>query len=545
MTRLYLLIWVVLLVGCQREDSDIIEPIDVIVAETETFFDSHFIGKTTDVNGNAIEDVQINISDDRDYTTEKGIFLFNNTKTNSSGALIHLHKNDYYDQYVFVPKAANQFSNLDVVLRKKSNPLIFNSATPNELPLNNELNLTIPASAFTHSNGDAYQGQVQFYIDYDPISGNIPVINKNFKQGILVSDTKVNFIFESVDGSPLVISKPGTFSTKIKNATIGSLDRNKAKWVEIGKVENDKTFANIDHNGPYIIGQFSPVTRIHTQVVNDVDAGVSFTTLSIKNAQQQTISIQPDQDGYAEFYVPSNTDISLAVTDVCGNVLSESSIRIGQDSKQQIPNIILKSQDLLTVKSKIDACGLPLSDQDLVNVHFQSETQNLVAYQSKNEQTYVIPSCTQITKASYYRGKERQFSITFSGDISTHFLNIDAMPLCIEKISGYFSVNDVPVQLEMDQFYIYREHTDPKNVVITDLNGFVISIPNVDGKGQYKPDAIIFNHPSLSDCQLDSCRDMTVWIDEISNPGDIVKIRIEGMMNGNKVEGEFVNLLKY
>ncbi|MBK6668043.1 MAG: hypothetical protein IPG48_18380 [Saprospiraceae bacterium] len=423
--------------------------------------------------------------------------------------------------------------------------MVFNSATPNELPLNNELNLTIPASAFTHSNGDAYQGQVQFYIDYDPISGNIPVINKNFKQGILVSDTKVNFIFESVDGSPLVISKPGTFSTKIKNATIGSLDRNKAKWVEIGKVENDKTFANIDHNGPYIIGQFSPVTRIHTQVVNDVDAGVSFTTLSIKNAQQQTISIQPDQDGYAEFYIPSNTDISLAVTDVCGNVLGESSIRIGQDSKQQIPNIILKSQDLLTVKSKIDACGLPLSDQDLVNVHFQSETQNLVAYQSKNEQIYVIPSCTQITKASYYRGKERKFSITFSGDISTQFLNIDAMPLCIEKISGYFSVNDVPVQLEMDQFYIYREHIDPKNVVITDLNGFVISIPNVDGKGQYKPDAIIFNHPSLSDCQLDSCRDMTVWIDEISNPGDIVKIRIEGMMNGNKVEGEFVNLLKY
>ena len=106
-------------------------------------------------------------------------------------------------------------------------------------------------------------------------------------------------------------------------------------------------------------------------------------------------------------------------------------------------------------------------------------------------------------------------------------------------------MNDVPVQLEMDQFYIYREHTDPKNVVITDLNGFVISIPNVDGKGQYKPDAIIFNHLSLSDCQLDSCRDMTVWIDEISNPGNIVKIRIEGMMNGNKVEGEFVNLLKY
>jgi hypothetical protein len=169
----------------------------------------------------------------------------------------------------------------------------------NELPINNGMSLLIPASAFTHSNGDAYQGQVQFYVDYTPISGNIPMINKDLKQGILVNDTKVNFIFESVDGSPLVISKPLTFSTKTKNATIGSLDRNKAKWVEIGKVENDKTIANIDHNGPYIIGQFSPVTRIHTQVVNDQNEGISFTTLTVKNAQQQTISIQPDQDGNA------------------------------------------------------------------------------------------------------------------------------------------------------------------------------------------------------------------------------------------------------
>ncbi|MBK6500702.1 MAG: hypothetical protein IPG00_22195 [Saprospiraceae bacterium] len=189
-----------------------------------------------------------------------------------------------------------------------------------------------------------------------------------------------------MDGSPACDFQAQDIQYKNKNATIGSLDRNKVKMGRNRKVENDKPFAKYDRIMDRISLANWSVTRIHTQVVNDVDAGVSFTTLSIKNAQQQTISIQPDQDGYAEFYIPSNTDISLAVTDVCGNVLGESSIRIGQDSKQQIPNIILKSQDLLTVKSKIDACGLPLSDQDLVNVISKSETQNLVAYQSKNEQ---------------------------------------------------------------------------------------------------------------------------------------------------------------
>ena len=100
---------------------------------------------------------------------------------------------------------------------------------------------------------------------------------------------------------------------------------------------------------------------------------------------------------------------------------------MGKDVEQQAPNIVLQNQDLYTVKSTIEACGLPLSDQDLVNVYIQSNEQNVVAYQSRNEQTYVVPNCLEVDKASYFRGKEKKFSVTFSGTANDQFLDINAL----------------------------------------------------------------------------------------------------------------------
>lgn len=543
--RFYFLFCILILVACQREDSDLIEPIDVIEEETETFFDSHFIGKTIDVNGSAVENVQVSIADDLDYTTENGVFLFNNTKTNSTGALIKMSKDGYFDQYSFTPKATDQFSNLTVVLRKKSNHQDFNSTVPNEMTINQQIKLSIPAAAFSHTNGTPYQGQVRFYVDFAPVIGNIPIVDKNFKKGILINDTKMQFVFETMDGVPLEIAKPLLLIVNTNNVVVARLDIDKSKWVEtLTKIENSQIIATIGQNIPYIVGQLSPVTKISTRIVNEVQTGVSFTKLFVKSDFQEGLIVQTDQDGNASFYVPSDVDHAMVISDICGNVITESTIKVGKDIQQQIPNIVLQSQDLLTVKSKIDACGLPLSDDDLVNVLLQTTGPNAVAYQSQNEQIFVFPRCMQIAKASYFRGKDRQFSVTFSGNANDQFLNINAMPLCIEKISGFFSVNDVPVLLDMSQYYIYRETVDMENVVISDLNGFLISIPNVIGKGLYKADAIIFNHPKISDCTLETCNNIKIYIDEISNPGEIVKIRVEGTMDGNTIKGEFVNLLK-
>lgn len=546
MSRLYFCICIILFAACQREDSDSIEPIEVIVEETETFFDSHFIGKTTDENGITLAGVQVSIGDDTDYTNDNGVFLFNNTKTNSTGALIKMSKSGYYDQFTFSTKSANQFSNVNIELQKKNNYQLFSAKEQNELAINTQINLTIPAGALANTDGTVYKGQVKLYTNFTPVLGNLPYVDNQFRKGILVNYTTFHFTFETLNGLPLQLHKALVLTVNTIDMKVGRLDTQKAKWIETTAEQKDALIlVNIDQTVPYIIGQFKPMTKINTQIVNEVQKGVSFTSMFIKSAQEETITVHPDQDGHVSFYAASNTLYSIAVSDVCGQVLTETSINVGKATVQQTPNIVLQNHDLWTVKSTIVPCGLPLTDKDLVNVYLESSEKNVVAYQSQNEQTYVVPKCVQVNRAIYFRGKEQKFSVTFSGAANDQFMDINAMPLCIEKVSGYFSVNNVPVLLDMSQYYIYREPSDPQNVVISDLNGFMISIPKVVGKGQYQTDAIIFNHPTIADCQLAACSDIMVWIDEISQPGAIVKIRLDGMMNGNKIKGEFANLLKY
>ena len=545
MLRIYFLLSLFILVSCRREDSDITQPIEVITEETETYFDSNFIGKTTDENGQALEGVKVIIGEDYDISTKNGIFLFNQTKTNGAGSLVYLSKSGYFDQYLFVAKAANEFSNHVPKLKKKADAMSFDGSSAVDLVINNDINLSIPMAAFADINGNIYNGQIRLFTHFEAVHGNMPVIDINLRKGIFSESTNVLFVFETSDGRALKIVKPLTLITGGTDMKIGKMDVQKEKWVELqGSTIGNTVRALMDQGLPYIIGKIKPVTRVNTQIVSESNDGVAFTSLDIKYDLNETWSVTPDQNGHVSFYAPAQTSVSLFVKDICGNIMVDKSVSVGDASVQDLANIVLKDSDLLVIESKIDPCGLPLSKDDLVHVQLKGDNKNVLAYQSQNSQTYVMPSCLMVDKATYFRGKEEKFSISFSGLVSNQRLNINAAPLCIEKISGYFSVNDVPVLLDMNEYYIYREIQNLQNVVISDLNGFMISVPAVTGKGKYKPDAVFFNHPSITDCVLEECREMMVWIDEISTPGAVVKIRVEGTMNGKKVKGELVHLLR-
>jgi len=196
------------------------------------------------------------------------------------------------------------------------------------------------------------------------------------------------------------------------------------------------------------------------------------------------------------------------------------------------------------VKSDILSCDAPISNQDLVNVSLTSGQKTIHIYQSQNNQTFVMPLFHKIEKATYYRGKQQKFSISFSGYQSQKIIEINAAPLCMEKISGFVNINDMPRFFDKNQYSIFREFQDKETLSISDISGFLISIPKVNGVGSYKPDAILFNHPEITDCIGPECMDMTVYIDTYSKPGEPVKVRLEGMIGNKRIKGEFVNILK-
>ncbi|MBK8628493.1 MAG: hypothetical protein IPN86_23945 [Saprospiraceae bacterium] len=157
------------------------------------------------------------------------------------------------------------------------------------------------------------------------------------------------------------------------NIIVARLDINKLKWIETpSKKENSQIITNIDQNIHDIIG---PIYSCHPdkypEVVNVVQKGVSFAQLSVMNDLQNK-KVQPDQDGNVSFYVPSNVDMSIAISDVCGNNLAESAIKVGRMSSNKCQILFLKNQDLLTVKSTMMHVVLHYQHLILVNVHFQA-----------------------------------------------------------------------------------------------------------------------------------------------------------------------------
>ena len=543
--RIYSFVLLILLMSCHREDSDVTTPIDIITEETDTFFDSHFIGKIVNEEGKSLEDVRVTIGNDTYLSSENGIFIFSDVKTHGAGQLVHVRKTGYFDQYIFIITANGQYNNLAVVLKKKTDFSTISGASNSEVSIHPDMQLSVPPNAFARLSGEIYTGSVRLYTDFEGVKGKLPVRDKNLSPGIFTESTSFRLEVETSDGLPLKIVAPLRLKTNKSGVNIAKLDISKDKLMTVS-TENQGTFisATVDQDLPYQIGKFRPITRINTQIVNASDVGVSFTEVEIKDGQNETWSVQPGQDGSVSFYAPSNSSVTMMIKDVCGQVLGVKSVEVGNGPVQSIADVVLDDSTLTAIQSNIAPCGQPLSQHDLINLVLTGANKSVVAYQSEDKQFFVLPDCLKLKKATYFRGKQEKYSVSYSGLSAHPLLTISAVPLCIEKVSGYFSVNDVPILLNLNQYYIYREVQANQTLVISDLSGFMISIAGVTTKGKYTPEAVYFNHPSMTDCQLEQCSELTTYIDEISLPGEVVKIRIEGRINGNRIKGEFVNVLQ-
>lgn len=542
--RLFVFILCLSLIHCRREDSDVVEPIDVIVEDTETYFDSDLIGQVDNDNGKALQDVFIQMGTSTILTYENGTFIFNNAKTNLAGSLIYLKKDDYFDKYYFEKKSVNQVSNLQITMLEKKKFATIDASLAKRLNLTNDLTLDIEAQSFKTESGDHYNGQIQVYLDFDAVDGKIPIIDRNLKKGIFTESISFKLYFESSDGLPLKIAKPLILSSLSSDKSIAKLDTKKQKWVEMeasnmGNVRQ----VSITEDVPYCIGKIKALVQVQMQIVSPLNMGVCFTKVEIQS-ENETWHIQPSQGGDVEFYCPSNTRLDIKIVDICGQTLASNTIITQASGIQETPKMVLAEDQLRIIESNIDGCGEVLNGRDLIQLHLQGTDKKVTAYQNQNQQKFLLPNCIKIEKATYYRAKDLKYSVLFSGSIQQQKLLINGVPFCIEKIAGYFSVDEKPIFLNTDQFYIYLEKSNVRNLIISDLTGFMISIQDVLGKGKYKPDVILFNHPSVTDCQESTCTNMTAWIDEYGSPGSIAKIRIEGTIDGKFVKGMFVNLLK-
>ncbi len=544
MRRIFVFMSLFLLLSCQRDDSDIISPGGVIVPEPEHFFDSQYIGKVQDTYGNTLDDVRINIGGFTAFTSAQGIFILKNVKTSEVSTMIHCSKPGYFDKYISVTKSAGQYTNLIVEMEPKVAFFLFTNSSNTAIDLPGNMTLDVPANSFRTREGVAFQGFVRLYVSYDTHEGQVPLLTSTFKRGVLDKAQRIHFSFETNEGGALEATQPLTLHFDSGFRNIAMPDKNTYKWQEVKSDQENNTVSIMpDKELLVALGELVEATKVKTNIVNRAGQGVSFVNMEMNDANVKT-RIYATQSGEVEFFAPSGKTMYFNVQNLCGETLFSNQLSTSDVNAGKYPDIVLQDDQLKTVFSDVITCSESLDHHDLVNVQLEGKNGSAVAYQYNNEQLIVVPSCIEIEKATFYRGFERRYSVSFSGNVDMSMLSINAAPLCIGKLHGYYSLGGKEVIFDKDEFTILREGKNKEDLTVTDLSGFVISIPNVQSPGNYKANDIFLTFPEISDCSKATCSEINILVEELGNPGELVKIKMEGKMNGVDFKGSFLNVLK-
>lgn len=533
------------ILACNRHDSETIIP-SIEIEEPIEYFDSHYVGLITNENQQAIVNCDININGNTTTTSANGVFSFVNAKTNKAGNVIAISKDGYFDQYLFVHNTAQSISNLKIELVKKNIFAKINSSQTNNIALENNISLTIPANAFSTSNANPYTGQINlFYNNKNFQLKNIPFVFNNLQSAILENSTVVDIIAEDQSGNKLYLNKPLTIEANM-NGKIGMLDIKKDRWQEIESIKGttSSTAASISNLSPIIVGSSAPKALVTSQIKLSANIDPTFVKAEIVDAQNHSYTTPITQDGTLRFYVAQDRPITIYIRDFCDNIIATKSFRSDKNVNQTLENIVLNEPSFKTLISEIKPCEEAISIKDMVYGLYEFDGQTNVIVQYANAQTMTLPKCLHLNKVSYFRGTQKLYSINLDQSINNNSnLYLGSNLFCVPKLSGIIKINNSSIILNSNQYKIYREGNSTTNLTITNFNGFVISIDNVTKVGKYKANGVIFNNPAFADCFGNDCNDLSVEIKKIGNIGDLVSLSVKGSINGLTLDGEFTNKL--
>lgn len=538
--RFYLVLTILIMMSCHREDSDITTDVDIIIEDTEQSFDSHFIGIVRDADGKSLSDVTVKTGDDVVLTSDKGIFIMKNIRTSSTATWIRLSKRGYFDKDVFISKSAGQFSNISVELERKEDFIEFSSDTDRQITVSEKMTLIIPAHNFKNMDGTLYKGTIHLYTSHHTLMGQAPVQTLNLSKSIFQDFRSVSLSFETPAGSTLQIIEPILVISNFESSNVALLDATKKKWVEIKTSDNRFTLAL---NTPMLFGNAVKTTRLKTRLVNGQGMGVALVDIELEDEAGTIYTVQADQNGYVETFVPAGSKLMLRLKSQCEQILNTEAITTDYTEVMNIKDITIDEALLTTIQTDAPACSDQLNYNDLVNIYLSSGHKDFALYQFVSNQAFVIPTCEDIQQAIFYKANESAFSISLGGYQNQQLIQLDVTPLCINKIVGYYKIGNVVKYFDSDQFSIYFEISIPDNLVISDLSNFVVSIPDVKGTGSYKVDAILILDPVTINCFDEDCVNIMAEVIEISKIGAPVKIRFHGFISGTEISGEFENLL--
>lgn len=526
--------------ACQQDDSDVTE---VIGEETETtvyYHDSHLIGMVTDEAGSPVV-ATIEVEGKKELSSQQGVFLFPHARVNAAGSWLVARAKGHWPRWNHMLTTAGSVTSSSLVLESLADPRVFMSELGHEMQLE-DMVVSIPPHSFMQKNGMSYHGPVHFYIrKVDEAYGRPGAVNQAGRVGLLKDEYYFEFVATNDAGEELNLSKGIHLHLPDNGKDMMQMNTHRGEWKSLPRVEGAYEIESLQ---PIALGQWTEGFQQTFELFTETGQVLGQLKYYMVTGGGRKYPLILNQDGRGRLAAGKSERLRFLIEDKCG-----ATVYLGGELPLTGGSETLKTKvgthGLKQISSEVKVCEGSLQAEDWVILLASGENGPNVILHEKNTMTWMTAACDLVSQATYYRGSEKLYSIQLTGATDAlEQIRLVSPVNCVNKVSASLEVDGVSVLLDKEEYIAYNEiDGSKKNLVISDLSGFTIILPNDGMLGNFVPLAMLFNHPSITDCEDGTCLGVSAKVKEMGDVGTQVWVQIEGVIDGKNIKGEFKTLL--
>lgn len=336
-----------MLSGCRKDVSEQL----VIIEEAPpvVYIESAIRGKVVNEFDQPVQGALVKVENEYLISDTKGNFHFKKVEVKKSGTIISAAVDGYFTGVVHSGFTAEGSSFVQINLTSKGNPNQIQSESGGSFTTSDNLNVKIPANAFTYSSGLAYNGPVNVYSKwFDPtlsktvkdMPGRLAITTENGELETLNSFGMFTIDFQTSNGDELLL-KPETeteVSFEIPEELLNKapdeipiwyFDLEEEQWVINGYCNKDgNTYkCNTSCSGTWSCSQPVPAICLSGQVFNSDSTYAPYLQVLVEDLTDNFLYWGfTDSIGYFCGAVPQAAPLLISIIDNCDNTVYSAEV---------------------------------------------------------------------------------------------------------------------------------------------------------------------------------------------------------------------------
>lgn len=488
MKKHYLVLFLAALFFSCNDDNDVIDDTPQFNYDQGNSVNRNFHGLILDTNGNPISNASVQIGSSTAQTNSNGLFIINSVSVKEKFAHVKVSKSGYIDgSRVLIPTAGD--NRVNIMLISDTPTATVASGANSEVTLPNGTKVKFDG-AFKDANGNAYSGSVQVGLYHlkpsdtylsEIMPGSLLASNSNGDAKVLETFGMLHVELKGSSGQELNLATGHTaevsfdidasqLSSSPTTIPLWSFDEVAGIWKEEGSATKvgSKYVGNVSHFSWWNCD--APFNQCNLTVTVHNNGGLPISNLTvgiIRPSNPYAATGLTNATGQVTGIIPANENLTIQVSDYCGNIIYTSSIGpFATGSSNILPTIVL-------IPSAISTVNITGILKTCANVNV---TNGLVKLKNLNSSNYYNQILQPVTNGNFsfttnICGASQQFEI-----VGEDYTNLQTTnPITFTATAPLTNLGVITTCNAVNEFITYQVDSNPVNYIISNINAGINS----------------------------------------------------------------------